>query len=202
MSGSKARGDFNGSKIQKGGYNRGSPFGILIMLGGHLLQMCPNRSLRVTSFTECFPWGPGELDLQALGIVMVFKEILYILHGGGGGGTALAKSRSELSSALIPYCWSRTHSGIKPLVSNPSCCPGKSRSLSCWVALAALSSGAAPPGTVTIQAHHPGVGPGSAEAQMGIWMGVRREELRPGCIKPTTWQLGCDLLILSLAISL
>lgn len=112
MSGPKARGDFNASKIQKGGYNRVSHIGILILLEGYLLQMCPTRSLRVTSFTKCFLWGPGELDLR---IVMVFKEILSILHGGGGG-TSLAKSRSELSCALIPCCWSRAHSGIKPLM--------------------------------------------------------------------------------------
>lgn len=33
MSGFKARRDFNGSKIQKGGYNRVSHFGILTLFG-------------------------------------------------------------------------------------------------------------------------------------------------------------------------
>lgn len=57
MSGFKARRDFKASKVQKGGYNRASLFGILTLLGSHLLQMCPTRSSRGHLFHKEFPLG-------------------------------------------------------------------------------------------------------------------------------------------------
>lgn len=80
MSGFKARRDFNGSKIQKGGLQQNISLWDSDTAGGSPPANVSYQGFKGHLFNKVFPLEPRlELNLQALGIVIVFKEILYIL---------------------------------------------------------------------------------------------------------------------------